>query len=407
MVNRPGSSSRSRWIWARLGAGVAIAFLVVLVGGFFWLRWSAAAQRDAVAAITEARGRVFYEWDDVEAVDVRIVNSPPALLDWLPSWTWAGRDSEEGGPPAPAWLVSLLGVDCFGDVTSVSLPRGARENLLPHVGRLAHLGTLRLDGSTVTDQGLKSLDGLARLESLTLVRSRIGKGGFAHLAGLKNLQIVNLEGTKVDDHDALASLDGLTALTELNLGGTPMTDAGMSSLWGLSKLQDLNLNRTTISDAGLSQLANVTSLARLSLNGTRVSSEGLANLEGLARLEELGLENTAVGDAGLAHLAGAVNLKVLHLKGTAVGDAGVAHLQGLTNLQELTLDRTAITDAGLAHLTALPHLVIVSVQHTKVTEAGITSLKRQRAQLQAQQLAASSTGVVPPETAITEIEIVH
>ena len=65
----------------------------------------------------------------------------------------------------------------------------------------------------------KSLGGLVRLESLTLVRSRIGKDGFAHLAGLKNLHFLNLEGTNVDDNAALASLKGLTALTELNLGG--------------------------------------------------------------------------------------------------------------------------------------------------------------------------------------------
>ena len=219
MLTRPGSSSRSWWIWAKLGAGVAIVFLIVIVGGIYWLRWSAGAQRDAVAAIKEARGRVGYEWDDLDAVDVRIVNSRPSLLDWLPSWTWTGGASDDGEPPAPAWLISLLGVDCFGDVVSVSLPRRARDNLLPRVGRLAHLKTLRLDGSTVTDQGMKTLGGLARLESLTLVRSRIGKDGFAHLAGLKNLHFLNLEGTNVDDNAALASLKGLTALTELNLGG--------------------------------------------------------------------------------------------------------------------------------------------------------------------------------------------
>ena len=56
MLTRPGSSSRSWWIWAKLGAGVAIVFLIVIVGGTYWLRWSAGAQRDAVAAIEVPRG---------------------------------------------------------------------------------------------------------------------------------------------------------------------------------------------------------------------------------------------------------------------------------------------------------------------------------------------------------------
>ena len=36
------------------------------------------------------------------------------------------------------------------------------------------------------------------------------------------------------------------------------------------------------------------------------------------------------------------------------------------------------------------------MQHTKVTEAGITEMKRQRAALQAQQLATTTTGVTEP-----------
>ena len=86
-----------------------------------------------------------------------------------------------------------------------------------------------------------------------------------------------------------------------------------------------------------------------------------------------------------------------------MGDAGVAHLKGLTNLEELTLDRTAITDAGLAHLLRCPAWSSYRVQHTQGHRGrhrrdGATASARSRSQ----QLAATSTGVVPPETAITE-----
>jgi Leucine-rich repeat (LRR) protein len=325
----------------------------------------------------------------------------------LVSWTWTRDESGELGPAAPGWLVSLLGVDCFGDVTSVVLPHATSIELIERLGELEHIKRLRIQSSVLSEQGMRSVGRLAHLGSLTVFRGRVLKGGFNHLANLKNLRTLNLEGAIVDDDVTLASLKGLTALTEINLGGTRITDSGMASLAGLIKLEDLNLNRTQISDSGVAQLDGLTALSRLSLNGTRLNGTGLAHLKGLTRIEELSLENTAVGDAGLAHLAGLVNLKILRLGGTKVGDAGVAHLKGLTKLEELSLDRTAITDAGLADLTALPRLAILSVQKTRVTDDAVIAQNRRRAQLQVQQLNATRSGVVPSESAIRELEIVH
>jgi hypothetical protein len=410
VVRQAGSFWRSWAFWAKFGAAIAISCLFVVVACVCWLRWKASGQRDAVAAIKAQGGQVSYPWDDPEASDSQIVSSRSGLPAWLISWTGSGGDSSERGPAAPEWLVSLLGVDCFGDVTSVAVfrRRGETNKLMDHVGQLELLKRLRFQSpGGMSDHDMKSVGGLIQLESLALPGCRVEKGGFAHLANLRELKTLNLEFTNVDDGAALASLKDLTELSELNLRGTTITDIGMASLAGLIKLEDLNVDRTRISDSGLSQLGGLVALSRLSLNHTRLNGTGLAHLKGLTRLEELSLENTGVGDAGLAHLAGAVNLKILRLNGTKVGDAGVAHLKGLTKLEELALDRTAITDAGLADLTALPHLAMLSVQQTRLTEDAIRNQKRKRAQLQVDQLKASSTGVVPPETAITELEIVH
>jgi Leucine Rich repeat len=407
VVKQPGSFWRSWAFWAKLGAGVAVFLLIVAVVGVYWLRLNARGQRDAVAAIKAKGGQVSYPWDDPQASDTPIVFSRPGLPNWLISWTGSGDDSGELGPAAPAWLVAPLGVDCFGDVTSVVMPRGTSIELMERLSHLEHIKRLRIQYSVVSEPGMKAVGQLVHLEHLTFFRSRFLKGGFAHLANLQNLRTLNLEGTTVDDDATLTSLKGLTALTELNLGDTKITDLGMPSLRGLNNLEDLNLNRALISDTGLSQLAGLTALARLSIIGTRLNGTGLAHLKGLTRLEELSLESTGVGDAGLVHLAGLVNLKILRLNGTKVGDAGVAHLKGLTKLEELSLDHTAITDAGLADLTTLPHLAILSVQNTRVTDDAVRAQNRRRAQLQVQQLAATGSGVVPPETAITELEIVH
>ncbi len=407
MTSKPGPPWRSLRFWAKLCAAVAIIPLAVFVGAVCLLRWNASAQRIAVAAIKEAHGRVEYDWENPDVVRSSARFSIAGLEDWLNSWTPSSAESEDGGPPAPHWLVSLLGVDCFGHVTSVSAQRAPDKfKLVEHVGQLKRLSALRLTGFQLSDQEMTFLDKLDCLEELTFVRCRLGNGTLSQLAGLKNLKSLNLHGSNVNSL-ALANIQGLTALTELNLSGTAIDGAALASLRGLSNLQGLDLDRTAIDDSGLAVLANLTALIRLSLNGTKLSGVGLVHLKGLNRLEELSLEGTRVSDAGLAHLAGLTRLKVLELKGTLVGDAGLKYLKDFSNLETLTLDRTAVTDAGLAHLTVLPHLVVVSVQHTKVTEAGITEMKRQRAALQAQQLATTTTGVTAAGAGITDVEIMH
>ena len=377
VITQPGSWWRSWGFWVKLCGGIAIVMFAIFAGAVLWLRWNAAARRDAVAAIKKARGSVTYEWEEPDVIRSAGFFTIPGFPAWMSDLGWSNRPTEEGGPDAPPWVVSLLGVDCVGDVTSVTLPRRAPAEVLAQAGKLKRLKSLRLDGLVLSDRSLQFLEDFDHLEDLTLVRSQLGQGALSHLAHLKKLQSLNLLGTDVDNA-ALASIAGLTELTSLNLSGTMIDSAGLAALKGLSKLEDLNLDRTAISDQGLSVLAGLPALAHLSMYGTRLTGSGLVHVRGLKRLESLRLEGTDLRDPGLVHLANVTSLKVLGLKGTSVGDAGIKCLTGLTNLEELTLDRTGVTDSGLAQLAGLPHLVIVSVQHTRVTEAGIAAVQAER-----------------------------
>jgi hypothetical protein len=82
------------------------------------------------------------------------------------------------------------------------------------------------------------------------------------------------------------------------------------------------------------------------LGGRPVTDAGMENLRGLTGLQVLFLDLTRVTDAGLAQLQGFTRLEYLSLTCTQVTDAGLAHLQGLTGLQVLDLDGTLFTDAG-------------------------------------------------------------
>ena len=108
-----------------------------------------------------------------------------------------------------------------------------------------------------------------------------------HLGSLfESVIAVHLEGTR-DTDGALAYLNGLNTLTELNLIQSKATDAGLRHLTGLSKLRELHIDETAITDAGLGQLAQLNRLQTLQLSWTQVTDAGLKHIEGMNELQVL------------------------------------------------------------------------------------------------------------------------
>ncbi len=146
--------------------------LVLLIGALLGcLVRSARAQREAVAAIVNAGGSVTYDRDWSTA------NYRPAGLPW-----------------ALAWLIDLIGVDYFGQVTIVAL----------------------YDSSTTTDATIEQVGHLTRLRELLLFESSINDATLVHLNGLTNLDSLELAGVRVTDA-GLDHLEGMTKLTVLSL----------------------------------------------------------------------------------------------------------------------------------------------------------------------------------------------
>jgi hypothetical protein len=185
-------------------------------------------------------------------------------------------------------------------------------------------------------------------------------------------------GRELADAD-LAHLEGLTKLQDLSLNNTEITDAGLAHLKGLTKLKKLNLGSCRgITDDGLVHLKGMTGLEDLNLSGTNSGLDGgLAHLKGLTKLKELWLSTAKkVTDVGLAHLKGLTNIETLALEATKTTDAGLVHLKGLTRLQYLYLSGTKVTDAGLVHLKGLTELKELKLEYIKVTDAGVKKLQQ-------------------------------
>jgi internalin A len=184
-----------------------LIFFVLVIGAVLgWVVHEARVQRDAVAAIEKAGGWVSYDW---------------------------GRDGKSipGGQPwAPRWLVDLIGIHYFGQVTAVGLASSSTADAtLAQVGRLTGLRFLTLPGSNVTDAGLMHLKRLDKLSQLDLVGTHVTDAGLVHLKQLTKLSRLDLRDTQVSDA-GLAHLTGLTKLTRVYLFGAKVTDSGVNEL---------------------------------------------------------------------------------------------------------------------------------------------------------------------------------
>jgi internalin A len=235
----------------------SLIVLVLMAGAWLgWLVRGARVQRNAVAAIEKAGGRVMYDWQ------------------WRD-----GTIVPNGKPWLPQWFVDHLGVDYFHDVSRVVFPAKASDAEMAHLGNLTRVDTLVLDPSNVSDRELAQLDRLKNLRWLTISTS-IGSTDtrIMPLKVLTRLRGLNLDQTDVTDA-GLKHLNHFTGLELLGLAGTEISDAGLANLGGLTALKHLFLDRTQVSDEGLVRLKPLTNLAQVQLKATKVTDAGVAELK--------------------------------------------------------------------------------------------------------------------------------
>ncbi|MDW7996018.1 MAG: hypothetical protein RMI91_15330 [Gemmatales bacterium] len=145
-------------------------------------------------------------------------------------------------------------------------------------------------------------------------------------------------------------------LTELRLSYDQITDSTLATLREAGLLH--TLSRTSVPNN--KRPRNAEEVTELDLSGTRVTDAGLKELAALKKLTELNLQRTPITDAGLKELAALQNLRKLQLWNTRITDAGLKELARLKSLAVLCVGGTKVTQRGIAELReALPHCEII------------------------------------------------
>jgi len=194
------------------------------------------------------------------------------------------------------------------------------------IGGHMALRELRLD-RWVTRQGLAELARLTSLEKLT-VNLYIQDDDLIPIGRITSLGSLRCGWRDVTD-EGLRNMKNMARLQSLDLSGSPkVTDAGMAYVGQLKGLETLRLN-AGIGDAGVAHLSEVTSLNDLYLGGTKVTDSGLAKLTSLCQLRRLFLGDTHVTAAGVALFRGMKNLKEIDINYTQISDDDTIKLQEL------------------------------------------------------------------------------
>ncbi len=281
------------------------------------------------------------------------------------------RQPDDDRQGRSGWLGGVATIAMIGVLVSLVGPEKIVDQLeafhaeaVDEPGRKA-VNILRGHGARV------EFDAGGKVKAISFSDTKATDADLVHLKVLEDLRRLDLhshsEGyagfNRVDVTDAgLAQLGGLANLEELNLLGTRVTGPGLAHLKDLSKLKSLDLGCTKITDTGLVHAGKLTGLESLSLGSAHeITDAGLSHLQGLTKLKYLYLSFTAIGDDGLKHLKPLTGLQSLYLWATKVTDAGMEHLTRMRSLQILNLHRTQVTRAGMEKLReALPNASIRS-----------------------------------------------
>jgi hypothetical protein len=299
---------------------------------------------------------------------------------------------------------------------------GITDSAIERVSHLEHVTSLVIEGAQLTDDGVRHLARLSRLQELTLggPRSAITDRGLEVLRHLPTLRTFQMCWAPRISDAGVANLRFCGELEDVNLLGTPTGDGVIAALAGKRKLRRLKTGRL-VSDGGLPLLHQLPVFKtwndgemkyslmsadaepnHLLLDGP-ITNKGLgaiagldgvfglsffwhvseltsAALEALARLPNLGFlgcEGQLCDDEAMRHISAIPRLRMLMAQGTVASDDGFAALSGSRTIESICgRECPNLGGRGFAALAAMPALRGLAVSCKNVDDASLATLPR-------------------------------
>lgn len=261
-------------------------------------------------------------------------------------------------------------------LTYLDLGLTYNDAALKHVGRLLSLEHLMVN-DTVTDSGLAELRRLQRLQELHVYSKQVTTAGIRHINKLAALRSLSLFGCKVDD-DALTELACLPALGRLHVNYIQFSTPALAKLQARARtLRELVLAECEVSDEGVQSLAALENLQQLSIDGPDLTDAGLAVIaSSFLQLGHLSVKGPRITRAGLRNLAKLRDcLTWLDVQGNGIDDDALAELSELPKLTTLSLTSDSLTSKACATLGKMTGLQNLYLHSRNISLADRTRLK--------------------------------
>jgi len=287
-------------------------------------------------------------------------------------------------------LGAHVATNSAGEIIGIDLARAWLTDAdAEKLAKLPQLELINLAYTKISDEGLERLAPLKNVKVLDLYYAEaVTDLGIAHLKHWRNLEHLNVRGTKVTS-SLFEHVSKMTRLRFLDVGNSRVNDDLFEVLDDLPQLEHLAFGGNKMSGAALPLLKSYPALKELSVSGQQRTDSGLwsvavtdfniGQIAALSRLEALDLGETNVSDRGVAELARLVNLHALDLHGTRVTSKGLAALTSLPNLQRLKLWKAkGIDDAAAPIFVQMQKLETLEIPETNLTPVGLTQLSQHR-----------------------------
>ncbi|MCC7529156.1 MAG: protein kinase, partial [Candidatus Melainabacteria bacterium] len=235
---------------------------------------------------------------------------------------------------------------------------------------------LELNGGGLLNDDFKLIAANANLSTLELRFNIVNAKALQHLAGLKHLEMLNLNSTHVEA-DALKELKPIKSLHSLILSGNEtIDDNALRVVSSLNQLQSLDISNTRATAKGISELAKLSNLKTLIAKNLMLHDKDMLAFNQFKTLESLSLTGNPITAEGFKMLPVLKNMKKFDLSECQLNDDVVPYLLRHKNLKILHLSKTKITSAGFLKLAKLPLVGIWSKRTGLSYEEGLEFLRR-------------------------------